>query len=112
MSYRTDRNMNPAAFTTDIAAQAGLKLGVDYEIGDKFPDPSTLHTAKLLGDPIQTTIRVIDAVGYVTKAGHARWTYINIPQFVWLAQDPTMKKKIIGFHYSEEGGVTLKPLFT
>lgn len=27
---RTDRNMNPTAFTTSVAKQAGLVEGVDY----------------------------------------------------------------------------------
>ena len=111
MSFRTDRNNNPAAITTDIAAQGGLVLGKDYEIGDKFPDPSNLHTAKLLGDPIQLTIRVIDAIGYYTKAGGQRWAYIGIPKFVWDALEPPMKKKVIGFHYQHEGGEDMKPLF-
>lgn len=109
---RTDRNNNPAAFTVDIAKQAGLVLGTDYVAGDPFPAPSTLVTAKLLGDPIAITIRVIDAIGYVTKAGQARWTYINIPKFLWDAQTPQMKKQIIAFHYHNEGGVALAPLFT
>ncbi len=112
MNFRTDRNNNPAAFTTDIAAAAGLVLGKDYEVGDKFPDPSNLHTAKLLGDPIQLTIRVIDAIGYYTKAGAQRWTYIAMPKFVWDALEPPLKKRVIAFHYQHEGGTALAGLFT
>ena len=111
MSYRTDRNMNPAAFTVDIAKQAGLVEGTDYVPGDAFPAPSTLVTAKLLGDPIQLTIRVINAVGYYTKAGQARWEYISMPGFVWAYLDFATKKKVIAFHYAREGGVALAPLF-
>lgn len=111
MSFRTDRNNNPAAIITDLAEQAGLVLGKDYEIGDKFPDPSNLHTANLLGDPIQLTIRVIDAVGYYTKAGQPRWTYIAIPKFIWDALEPPIKKKVVGFHYQHEGGDAMKALF-
>lgn len=111
MSYRTDRNMNPAAFTVDIAKQAGLVEGTDYVAGDPFPPPSTLVTAKLLGDPVQLTIRVIDAIGYYTKQGQARWTYISLPKFVWDSLTPDLKKHVIGFHYSREGGVALAPLF-
>ena len=58
---RTDRHNNPAAFTTDIAKQAGLKEGVDYTVGDKFPD-SNLATARLIGDPVAKTIKVIDKI--------------------------------------------------
>lgn len=108
---RTDRNNNPAAITTDIAAQGGLALGTEYEVGDKFPDPSNLHTARLLGDPIQLTIRVIDKIGYYTKAGGQRWTYIAMPTFVWNALDPPTRKKVIGFHYQHEGGTEMKALF-
>lgn len=111
MSFRTDRNMNPAAFTVDIAKQAGLVLGTDYVAGDPFPSPSTLVTAKLLGDPVAITIRVIDAIGYYTKQGNPRWTYIALPKFVWDSLTPNLKKQVIAFHYSKEGGVELKPLF-
>jgi hypothetical protein len=109
---RADRHNNPAAFTADIAKQGGLIEGTDYVQGDKFPDPSNLHTAKLLGDPIQLTIRVIDKIGYYTKAGAARWSYVSMPQFVWESLDPPMKKKVIGWHYAHEGGTEMKGLFT
>jgi len=107
---RTDRNNNPAAFTVDIAKQAGLVEGVDYVPGDPFPT-GNLVTAKLLGDPIATTIKVIDKVGYYTKWGQARWTYIAMPQFVWSSLDAAEKKKVIAFHYAHEGGEEMKPLF-
>lgn len=111
MAARTDRHNNPAAIITDVAAAGGLVLGVDYEVGDKFPDPSNLHTARLLGDPVQLTIRVIDKISYYTKDGRQRWTYIAIPKFVWDGLDPATKKKVIGFHYQHEGGETMKSLF-
>lgn len=111
MSFRTDRNRNPAAFTVDIAKQAGLILGTDYVAGDPFPPPSTFVTAKLLGDPIQLTIRVIDTIGYYTKAGQARWTYIALPKFVWDSLTPNLKKEVIAFHYQHEGGTEMLGLF-
>ena len=116
MSFRTDRNNNPTAFIMDMAKEAGLVEGTDYTQGDPFTVPGThgpvtYYTARLLGDPIQLTVRVIDAVGYYTKWGGERWTYVAIPQFVWLALDPPTKKKVIAFHYKNEGGVTLAPLF-
>lgn len=111
MIPRTDRNNNPAAFTTQIAAQAGLKKGVEYEDGDPFPAPSKLVTARLLGDPIELTIRVIDKIGYVTSAGVPRWTYINIPKFVWSMLPYEVKRDIVGLHYKNEGGSAMKVLF-
>lgn len=117
MSYRTDRNNNPAAFTTDVAKDAGLVEGTDYVQGDPFTVPGqngpvTYYTAKLLGDPIQLTIRVIDHATYYTKGGHERWLYVAIPKFLWDGLDDATKKKVIAFHYTHEGGVALAPLFT
>jgi hypothetical protein len=137
--FRTDSHRNPTAFTTDIARQAGLVEGVDYEQGDPFglteqAIPQTLnwlgtgllekspqyHTARLLGDPIALTIKVIDAIGFTTHAGYQRWTYINLPKMIWYSlpdisednsQYPT-KKDVIGFMYSKEGGTEMLPLFT
>lgn len=109
---RTDRNRNPAAFTTDIAKQAGLVEGTDYVAGDPFPPPSTLATAKLLGDPIALTIKVIDAVGYYTQHGQPRWTYIAIPKRIWDVLDYEEKKYVVGFHYQHEGGTEMKGLFS
>ena len=108
---RTDDNNNPAAFTTDTARQAGLKYDVDYTDGDPFPAPSTLTTAKLLGDPVALTIQVINAIGYFTHAGSPRWTYIALPQFVWNALSSDQQRDVVGYHYFHEGGVAMKGLF-
>lgn len=108
---RTDRNRNPAAFTTSLAKQAGLKHGVDYLDGSPFPSPSPLVTAKLLGDPVEITIRLINAVGYYTKSGAWRWSYIAMPRFVWAALTHDEKRDVIGFHYQHEGGVAMRGLF-
>jgi hypothetical protein len=108
---RTDDNNNPTALTTDLARQAGLKLGVDYVDGSPFPAPSTLKTAKLLGDPVAVTIRVIDAVGYFTRSGEPRWVYIALPKFVWDALSQDQKRDVIGYHYQHEGGSMMKKLF-
>lgn len=110
--FRTDRNRNPAAFTTDLAAQAGLIEGVDYVQGDPFTvGEKTFFTAKLLGDPVALTIRVIDRVSYFTKTLGTRWTYIAIPKFIWDAQTPEQKRDVIGFHYQREGGTEMQALF-
>lgn len=108
---RTDDNLNPAAFTTAIAAQAGLVSGTDYVDGTPFPAPSSLVTARLLGDPIAITIRVIDAIGYRTKAGVPRWSYICLPRFVWAALSDDQKRDVVGYHYENEGGTAMRGLF-
>ena len=111
--YRTDRNNNPTAFTTALAAQAGLREGVDYEIGDRFRvGGKTYYTAKLLGDPIVLTERVIDAVGFYTHHGQQRWAYIGIPLFVWESLPKSLRKKTIHWMYHHEGGTELEPLFS
>lgn len=113
MSYRTDRNNNPTAFTTDIAKEAGLVLGVDYEAGDPFPPPSKLTTAKLLGDPLKLTIQVINKIGFYEggTGTTARWTYIAIPFFVWNNLMTEEKIQVIKAMYQCEGGTALLPLF-
>lgn len=108
---RTDEHNNPAAFTTDLAKQAGLKLGVDYSIGKPFPDNTKMYTARIIGDPIMTTIRLIDAVGYYTKGGAQRWAYIAIPRFVWQGLSLDQKRDVIGFHYLHEAGTAMRKLF-
>jgi len=110
MTYRTDRHRNPTAFTVDIAKQAGLKLGQDYEIGDPFAD-GRFHTARLLGDPIELTIRVIDSIGFYTRKGQRRWEYIAIPQFVWDSLTFYLRRRVIEFMYQHEGGTELKHIF-
>jgi hypothetical protein len=111
MRSRADRHNNPTAFTINVAKQAGLVLGVDYEVGDPFPKAKKEFTAKLLKDPIETTIRVIDKIGYFTANGVPRWTYIQLPKFVWISLDMSSKIDVIGFHYEHEGGVEMMHLF-
>lgn len=108
---RTDANNNPTAFTTDLARQAGLQQGVDYVDGTPFPAPSTLVTAKILGDPIAVTTKLIDAVGFYTSANKQRWVYIAIPKFLWDIFTPIQKRDVIGFMYRFEGGTAMASLF-
>lgn len=110
MSFRTDRNNNPTAFTTDVARSGGLILGTDYVEGDKFPT-GPLITAKLLGDPIELTIKLIDKIGFRTAANKGRWTYINMPKFVWDGLLDDEKKLVIQDMYHFEGGTELEHLF-
>lgn len=107
---RTDRHNNPTAFTTDIARLGGLKEGVDYTKGDAFSG-GQYHTAKLLGDPIDTTIKVIDKIGFYTQSGNPRWSYIDMPKQQWNALDYNGKKKVIKTMYQNEGGSSLKQYF-
>lgn len=116
ITFRTDRNNNPAAFTADVAEAGGLELDVDYVEGDPFKaDGKTYYTARLLGDPIELTIRVIDAATYYTRSGKSRWNYstknIAIPTFTWKSMTYEQKRDVIGFHYANEGGVALRHLF-
>lgn len=109
---RTDDHNNPTAFTTDVAASANLTLGTDYEQGSSFQvENKTYYTAKLLGDPLELTIKVIDAIGFRTKSGHERWVYINFPHFVWLQLSVDLKKDVIGWMYQQEGGTAMRHLF-
>jgi hypothetical protein len=110
-TLRTDENNNPTAFTTDIALQARLVLHVDYEDGTRFSMPSNLHTARLLGDPIAVTIRMLDRLGFYTALGQPRWRYIAIPHFLWLALSEQTKANVIGFMYQREGGTAMRHLF-
>lgn len=103
---RTDRHANPTAFTTDIAKQAWLEEGVDYEIGDAFGANGQYHTAKILWDPIATTIKVIDKIGFKTQKGASRWTYtdkLGLNDETWAKMDTTQKTEAIKKMYKQEG---------
>ncbi len=112
---RTDDHNNPTAFTTDIARIAGLVLGTDYEQGAPFTMQGvgfgTLFTARLLGDPIEITKRVIDKLGFRTAHNLQRWTYISLPRFVWSGLTDAEKLDVIGFMYQQEGGTAMRNLF-
>lgn len=110
--FRTDSHNNPTAFTTDIAAEAGLRLNVDYTRGDSFQAGSlTLYTARLIGDPIATTIKVIDKLSFLTTKGTSRWGYITVPMLTWVELAEYQKKDIIGWMYQREGGTSMRGLF-
>ena len=102
LGFRTDRHNNPTAFTTDVAKQAGLKEGVDYvydeALANGFP------TAKLLGDPIATTIQVIDKIGFYTQSGKPRWTHTAISKADWDSKTLAQKTDLVVKMYQREGG--------
>jgi hypothetical protein len=111
--FRTDENLNPTAFTSDVAKEAGLVLGTDYTIGTPFEVGAvTYWTAKLLGDPIAITIRVINTLGFVTASGALRWTYIMIQHGLWTRLTVKQKTTVIGIMYELEGGTAMAGLFT
>lgn len=113
MSFRTDRNNNPAAFTTDIAIQAGLKLNKDFAFGDPFTvNGHIYHTAKLLGDPVALTIQAIDTIGFYTATGNQRWIYTpDLVEKMWGMLTDKQKAQIVGEMYRHEGGTELVGLF-
>jgi hypothetical protein len=110
VSFRTDDNNNPTAFTTDVAAMA-LQKDIDYVAGEPFPSPSALVTARLIGDPVAVTVKLIDSVGYYTQTGAQRWDYIALPKFLWSSLTYDQKRDVIGFMYQREGGVAMWNLF-
>lgn len=125
--FRTDRHNNPTAFITLIAKQAGLIPGDDYEAGDAFPE-GRYRTARLFGDPVGLTIKVIDRVGFWNQKGSPRWIYIGaiigsvigiltpnqvrrVAMFAWSLLSKKQKTFIIGEMYRHEGGKDMKDLF-
>jgi hypothetical protein len=110
-TFRTDRNNNPTAFTTEIAENAGLVRGRDYDIGDPFEvDGRTFFTARLLGDPVALTLQVIDKITFYTHLGGQRWTYIGIPPNIWVLFDAAARAETIAYMYHREGGTELLPV--
>ncbi len=113
---RTDENNNPTAFTTDVAQTGQLVLGADYEPGTPFTDGTVIrYTAKLLGDPIAVTIKLMDTAGFYTHAGAPRWRYsdgpIGIPHKLWQSLTTDQKALLIGILYEHEGGTAMRHLF-
>jgi len=108
---RTDRHNNPTAFTTDVARTAGLVEGVDYVVGDAFPNNPNLKTARLLGDPIATTIKAIDNMGFYTQGGQPRWNHTAISDSKWNSMSYAEKKNVIKGMYQKEGGKDLMSKF-
>jgi hypothetical protein len=111
-SMRTDRHNNPTAFTVDVAKNGGLIEGVDYVAGDPFPNNPKQKTARLLGDPVDTTIRLINKIGFFTQKGQQRWTHTAIPQSEWNGMTYAQKKNVIKKMYSNEGGQELASIFS
>lgn len=109
---RTDRNNNPTAMTTDVARTLGLVEGVDYVQGDPFQaGNSTLYTAKLVGDPFQTTIKALDNAAssgnkqaFYTQSGAPRWSHTAMTDQQWTAMSPQQKLATVQQMYQRENG--------
>jgi hypothetical protein len=101
---RTDRHNNPTAFTTDVAKAAGWVEGVDYEVGDPFPNNPNLRTAKIIGDPVEKTIELIDKIGFFTQSGKPRWSYVAMKPDEWGGLAKEEKVAVIAKMYATEGG--------
>lgn len=112
---RTERNNNPTAMTTDVAKMLGWVLWVDYEIWDSWTsaDWRVYYTAKLIWDPIETTIRLIDrwiANGidpFYRANWQGRWSYISkiwVTKDKWLNMSPSEKANVIAQMLKYEWG--------
>lgn len=104
---RTNRHNNPTAFTTSVAKQAGLVEWQDYVVGDSFPDNPNMFTAKIIGDPIEVTKKVIDNIGFYTQSWAPRWSYVwDIFEWnandAWSNMDDSQKQSIIEQMYQRE----------
>jgi hypothetical protein len=109
---RTDRHNNPTAMTTDVAKTLGLKEGVDYTVGDPFQaGDTTLYTANLLGDGVQTTVKALDLAAkdkskqaFYTNSGNQRWSHTAVSDESWNRMTNQQKTDLVLEMYQKEGG--------
>ena len=98
---RTERNNNPTAMTSDVARSLWGVEWEDYIVWDAFQDNPNLHTAYLLGDPIETTIRLLDRAAttgrwaFYTKGWKQRWTHTAMTDEAWLNLSAEEKKNVV-----------------
>lgn len=111
---RTDRNNNPTAMTTDVAKTLGLVEWVDYVQWDVFPNNPNLYSAKLIGDPIQQTIKWLDtAIANGKKAFYTQWgqqrrthTAMSNEQWSWMTQEQKIAT-VVKMYHNEWGNGSL-----
>ena len=102
-TMRTERNNNPTAMTTDVAKSLWGVEWEDYVQWDSWTNDKwqTFYTAKLLGDPIETTIRLLDRAAetgrwaFYTKAWWQRWTHTAMSDADWLKLSPEEKQWVV-----------------
>lgn len=108
-NMRTERNNNPTAMTTDVAKTLWMVEWVDYIVWDKFPD-SNLHTARLLWDPIETTIRAFDNAAakgiwiFYTQWWKQRWSHTAMTNEQWKKLTDEQKRNVIYAMLQREWG--------
>jgi len=100
----TDQNNNPINLNIDLAIKGGLIRGEDYNIGPVFDTDIYSVAMIVLGDPVPRIIKVIDEIGFYNEERYPRWTYISIPNFIWLSLTDEQKRDVIGFIYKHLGG--------
>lgn len=99
---RTERNNNPTAMTTDVAKSLGLVEWVDYVKWDSFKSGTgTLYTAKLLWDPVATTIKAFDTAvakwinAFYTQWWKQRWTHTAMTNEQWKNMSQAQKEATV-----------------
>lgn len=108
-NMRTERNNNPTAMTTDVAKTLWMVEWVDYIVWDKFPN-SNLHTARLLWDPIETTIRAFDNAAakgiwiFYTQWWKQRWSHTAMTNEQWKKLTDEQKRNVIYAMLQREWG--------
>lgn len=106
---RTERNNNPTAMITDYAKMLWGVLWEDYEIGDSFISESwaTLYTAKLIGDPVEKTIELLDRWLAKWMNIFSGWSYaadLWLTNEVWANADEKKKREIVEKMLKHEWG--------
>lgn len=107
---RTDRHNNPTAMTTDVAKSLGLVEWVDYTKWDSF-GWWKFFTARLIGDPIETTIKWLDNAAkspnisaFYTQGWAQRWTHTAYTDEQWNAMSHEEKRNAVIDMYKNEWG--------
>ena len=108
---RCNRHNTPTAMITAVARDLGGVEGVDYTKGDPFTDEqgNVLYTARLLGDGMETTIKLLDSAAsnpnkraFYTQGGQSRWGYTAMSDEEWLAMSHAEKVGYIDNMYAHE----------
>jgi hypothetical protein len=107
-----DDNNSPTLFTVDVAVEGSLIEGQDYVQGSQCAEPFTKwHYAKLLGDGVAVTIRLLDHIGFYTNDCLPRWNHTAIPNFIWHGLQTAEKRDVVGFMYKHTGGTKMRGCF-
>ena len=106
-----ERNNNPTNMTVGFMEWAWAELGVDYEISEDFfwSGWKQLHYAKLIWDPVETTIRILDkaVAAWKNPFNTTSWSYINklwINTTKWKSMSQSEKAALINKWINYEGG--------